>query len=115
MIKQMRTFRQQSWPFFLIEKGAKFFFFFSMILVGLYLLGSFQEFLDESQVMLLRGLEFTTLLGALLSLYGIIIFFYSGLRWGHFRIGKVLLYFFLFVMNGGLLILIRFFSAWFRI
>ena len=115
IILSMKPIQRRSWPFFLIEKGAQFLFFFSVILVGVYLLGNFQEFLDESQVMLLRGLEQATLLGALLSLYGIVIFFYSGLRWGRFQMGKILLYVLLFIIDGSLLVLTRFFSVWFRI
>ncbi len=46
----------------LLGKGALFFFLLSLLVLGTYLLGNFQDFLDGSQLFLLRGLEVTLLL-----------------------------------------------------
>ena len=40
----------------LLGRGAVFFLLLSLLLLGTYLLGNFQEFLDGSQRLLLRGL-----------------------------------------------------------
>lgn len=114
-IISMRGERNTGWLVFLIEKSAQFLFWLFCLCFGLYILGNFQRFLDRSQIMLLRIVEFSSFFCALLSLYGIVFYFFSGLKWGRFRLTKVLLYSALFIISTGVQVLLRFFTAWFQI
>jgi len=107
--------RHASWLVFLIEKTAQFLFLLSCLCLALYILGNFQLFLDSSQIMLLRIVVFTSFFCALLSLYGVVFYFFSGLKWGRIRLAKLLLYTGLFIVSAGVQVLLRFFTAWFQL
>ena len=60
------------WMAALLEKSLVFLFQFSLIVLGLYVLGNFQKFLDLSQNILLQSLIVSSLLGGILSLYSML-------------------------------------------
>ncbi len=62
---QSNLHRRAEWAFVLhtlsrvLGRATVFFFLLSLLLLGLYLLGNFQEFLDSTQVFLLEMLKVT--------------------------------------------------------
>lgn len=78
----------------LLESLSAFFFIFSLIILGLYLLGNFQEFLDETQRFLLSALRICGLLCALTGVYYTV----SLVLW-MFRRGRFLLLRFLYALT----------------
>jgi hypothetical protein len=99
----------------LLGKGAAFFFLLSLLLASTYLLGSFQEFLDSSQLFLLRGLEVVLLLEVVFSALYIGFLLMKALVQGRFLILPFFLTFLSMAFCFGLLLSLKFLSAWFQL
>ena len=104
-----------SWILALVEKSIRFLLIFSFLLIGLYLLGNFQLFLDDSQKIIMKTLEFTTLTGAILTFYHLTILILVGFNFKKFNLHRVIQYIVILMLNSTLLIILKFFSAWFKI
>lgn len=99
----------------LIERTIVFLFQFSVLLLVLYAVGNFQEFLDQSQTYLVRGLTVSTALGVVLSLYMTVYQLFAGfVVKGEAKV-RVLLFMMLFLFNAAVLTALQFFSAWFHL
>jgi hypothetical protein len=90
---------------------AAFCFVLSQLVLALYLLGNFQEFLDATQILLLSLLRPTLLAGILSAL----VFAAVCLAAGRLRAGRLILCFLSAVYCTALLLVTGFLSAWFQI
>ena len=97
----------------LIERIAVFLFQFSLLILVLYGVGSFQEFLDRSQTYLLHALIASTLLGGILCIYMIIYLIVAAFVIGIESKSRVLLFTGLLLFNAAVFAALRLFSAWF--
>ncbi len=106
---------EKHWLVILIERTIVFLFQFSVLLLVLYAVGNFQEFLDQSQTYLVRGLTVSTALGVVLSLYMIVYqLFAVFVVKGEAKV-RVLLFMMLLFFNAAVLTALQFFSAWFHL
>ncbi|MBN1697813.1 MAG: hypothetical protein JW881_09890 [Spirochaetales bacterium] len=69
--KQIR----KTWLFHVLGKLTLFLVLFSLLLLFLYIVGNFQEFLDATQIFLLKTLEITLLASAIIATYYIVFLF----------------------------------------
>ena len=104
----------RNWLVFLIEKALRFLFLFSLFLLVLYLLGSFQNFLDRTEWILLRSLTANTLIGGVLAVYTLLYYIGAAVATRRFPLGRLVLSLVLLGFNTGVLVLIKFFTVWFR-
>jgi hypothetical protein len=97
--------------YWLAGRLAIFCFVFSALVLALYLLGNFQEFLDATQVLLLALLR-PALLAAILSALT-----YAAVSFavGRPRAGRLILCFFSIAFSSALLLVTGFLSAWFQL
>jgi len=98
-----------------LEKVRNFLFVFSILLLVLYILGNLQNFLDRSQIVLLKVLMVATLIGGILSLYSFLYRMIFGALHGRFSFGRIFSCILIFLFNASVLIVLKFFSAWFQI
>ncbi len=103
------------WMAALLEKSLVFLFQFSLIVLGLYVLGNFQKFLDLSQNILLQSLIVSSLLGGILSLYSMLYQIVSWFMFKRVHIMKVIYCLLLLLFNSAVLVLFKFFVSWFQI
>jgi hypothetical protein len=103
------------WIVSLIEKILFFLFQFSLILLVLYGLGNFQEFLDRSQDLILQALTINTILGAILSIYWILHHIFAWVLTRNFRLTRFMQVAILLLYNAALLVILKFFISWFQI
>ncbi|MQY76083.1 MAG: hypothetical protein GH155_00440 [Spirochaeta sp.] len=87
-----------------------FFFVVSLLLLGIYLLGNFQDFLDTSQLFLLKILEFFLLIEVVLSLFYIIFILFYAVNTGKLALLRLLLAFFSLSFCFVLLLVLKFLS-----
>ena len=99
--------------FRVMGRSLVFFFVVSLLLLGLYLLGNFQGFLDTSQLFLLESLEFFLLIEVVLSLFYIIFILYYAVSTGKMRLLRLILAFLSLSFCFALLLALKFLSAWF--
>ena len=97
----------------IVSRGLVFFFILSLLTLSLYLLGNFQEFLDSSQIFLLRLLEINLLFEVFLGLFYIFLVFVMKKQKQLFV--KLILSFLSVVFCFFLLLTFKFLSAWFQI
>jgi hypothetical protein len=97
--------------YWLSGRMAAFCFAVSQLVLALYLLGSFQEFLDSTQVLLLALLRPTLLAGILSAL----VFAAVSIGVGRPRAGRLVLCFLAAVYCAALLLVTGFLSAWFQL
>ena len=97
-----------------IEKCIHFLFAFSLFLLALYLLGNFQSFLDRSQTLILKTLEWATVIGGILCLYRLGYQMVSWIWLKSFKISKLIAYLSLLSINAGILLSLKLVTAWFR-
>jgi len=90
-----------------------FFLVVSLLLLGLYMLGNFQDFLDTSQLFLLKSLEFSLLIEVVLSLFYIIFILFYAVSTGKLRLLRLILAFLSLSFCFVLLLALKFLSAWF--
>ena len=102
------------WLLMLLEKSIHFLVTFSLFLLGMYLLGNYQSFLDSSQAMILGALEICVLVGAILSCYRLLWQFFSWIWLRYFKITSLLLYSCIFAVNAAILIALKFITTWFK-
>ena len=99
----------------LLGKGAVFFLLLSLLLLGTYLLGNFQDFLDDSQRFLLRGLELTLVLQVVFgALYLGALVLRAAVR-GRFRFLRFTLAALALVLCAVLLLGLKFLSSWIQL
>jgi hypothetical protein len=99
--------------YWLVSRAATFSFVMAMLMFALYLLGSFQEFLDSSQVLLLALLRITLLAEILLSALYILVALLLGRP--QRRLGRLLLSFLSAGFCTSLLLVLGFLTAWFQL
>ena len=99
--------------FRVMGRSLVFFFVVSLLLLGLYLLGNFQDFLDTSQLFLLKSLEISLLIEVVLSLFYIIFILFSTVSTGKLDLLRLILAFFSLSFCFALLLALKFLSAWF--
>jgi hypothetical protein len=97
--------------YWLTGRMAVFCFVLSALVLALYLLGNFQEFLDATQVLLLTLLRLTLLAGILSALTYAAVSFAVGRP----RAGRLVLCFLSIAYSGALLLVTGFLSAWFQL
>ena len=99
--------------YWLVARGVVFFFVMSLLMVCLYLLGNFQEFLDTTQIFLLDTLRLSLLAEVFLGvLYIFLVFF---LRRQRRYVVKLILCFVSVLFCWVLLLGVSFLSAWFQL
>jgi hypothetical protein len=92
-------------------RAAVFFFLLSVLVLALYLLGNFQDFLDSTQVLLLTLLRLALLAEILLAL----LYIPLSIALGRQRVGRLLLCLLSAAYGVALLLATGFLSAWFQI
>ena len=115
ILRQMPERTSQTWVISVLEKVRNFLFVFSILLLVLYILGNLQNFLDRSQIVLLKVLMVATLIGGILSLYSFLYRMIFGALHGRFSFGRIFSCILIFLFNASVLIVLKFFSAWFQI
>jgi len=99
--------------YWLVARAVVFFFIFSLLLFLLYLLGNFQEFLDSTQILLIRLLKSSLLTEVFFgSLYLLLVFI---LRRQRRYVGRVILCCLATLTCFALLLTFSFLSAWFQL
>jgi hypothetical protein len=98
--------------YWLAGRAAVFFFVLSLLVLALYLLGNFQDFLDSSQLLLLSILRISLLAEILTALAYFLMIFLLG-RWRRYP-GRLVLCFLAAVFSTALLLAVSFLSAWFQ-
>jgi hypothetical protein len=96
-----------------MARAVVFFFIFSLLLFLLYLLGNFQEFLDSTQIFLIKLLKFSLLAEVFIGfLYVLLVFLLQRQRR---YLGKLILCSLSIVSSFALLLAFSFLSAWLQI
>ncbi len=103
------------WMAALLEKSLVFLFQFSLIVLGLYVLGNFQKFLDLSQNILLQTLIISSLLGGIISLYWMLFQIGTWFIMKRVYIMKFIYCLLLLLFNSAVLLVFKFFVSWFQI
>jgi hypothetical protein len=96
----------------LISRAAVFFFVLALIVLSLYLLGNFQEFLDTTQIFLLNLLELCLLMEVWVGAVHILLLFV--VHETKHRLLRLVLGFTAVVLSYALLLAFKFLSAWFQ-
>jgi hypothetical protein len=97
----------------LVARAVVFFGIFSLLLFLLYLLGNFQEFLDSSQIFLIRLLKISLLSEVFTGLLYVVLVFM--LRRQRRFLGKLILCSLSILGSFFLLLVFSFLSAWFQL
>ena len=97
--------------YWLAGRAAVFCFVLSLLVLALYLLGNFQEFLDATQILLLTLLRLALLAGILSALTYAAVSFAVGRP----RASRLILCFLSVAYNAALLLVTGFLSAWFQL
>jgi hypothetical protein len=85
------------------------------LLAGLlYFVGNFQDFMDETQTLLLRIIEFTGLVFIVTALYYQVLNLVVGFRWKIWFIGEIVFTSIGLIVSSGLFLLIKFLLTWFQ-
>ena len=96
----------------MVARSVVFFFIFSLLLFLLYFLGNFQEFLDSTQIFLIRLLKVSLLAEVFVGLLYILMVFL--LRRQRRFLGKVILCSLSVAASLVLLLAFSFLTAWFQ-
>ena len=108
----METKRPDHWIAQLTQRSARFLTLMSLILLGLYLLGNFQDFATDNLEYLLKALEFCCLIGAIVSIYSLIYYIIQSFTKKAAYLGKILITSFAVIYNTGIYLAIKFLAAW---
>ncbi|HUX21606.1 MAG TPA: hypothetical protein VMW69_10245 [Spirochaetia bacterium] len=76
----METSNEQFWLPSVVARICFFLFFFSLLVLSLFLLGNFQNFLDSTQVSLLHIFEGSSLLYVVTTLYYVVLRIVTAIR-----------------------------------
>jgi hypothetical protein len=98
-----------------VERISRILILLSLLLLYLYIAGNFQQFLDSSQSLLLTGLEYTTLIGGLFTLYSLIYRIVAAFWQKRIYTGKLILNTVILAVNIALLLLIKLARPWFQV
>lgn len=96
----------------LISRATVFFLVLALIILALYFLGNFQEFLDTTQIFLLHLLELCLLVEVVSGLFHILLLFLVPET--RHRLLRLVLSFTAVMISYALLLLFKFLSAWFQ-
>ena len=94
------------------ERSARFLTLFSLVLLGLFLLGNFQDFAADNLRYLLRALEFCCLIGALISIYILVYYIIHSIIKKTAFLGKIVVVVISAIYNAGIYLAIKFLGAW---
>jgi hypothetical protein len=97
----------------LISRATVFFFVLAMIVLALYFLGNFQEFMDATQIFLLQLLELCLLAAVGAGAFHILLLFLVP-ETKH-RLLRLVLSFAGLIVSYALLLAFKFLSAWFQL
>ncbi|MBN2535314.1 MAG: hypothetical protein JXB88_20710 [Spirochaetales bacterium] len=104
---------RKTWLFSLLGRLTIFFVLFSLLLLFLYIIGNYQEFLDSSQFLLLKLLEIISLFGAICGMYYIFFLFFIALLEKKILILRFILTILIIILCSILFTGIKFLSSWF--
>jgi len=99
--------------YWLVARGVVFFFIFSLLLFLLYLLGNFQEFLDSTQIFLIKLLKISLLTEVFLGVLYIVLVFVLRRQRRYYL--KLIFCSLSVVISYLLLLAFSFLSAWFQL
>jgi hypothetical protein len=99
--------------YWLVARAVVFFFIFSLLLFLLYLLGNFQEFLDSTQIFLIKLLKISLLTEVFLGVLYILLVFVLRRQRRHYL--KLIFCSLSVVISYLLLLAFSFLSAWFQL
>ncbi|MCK5005762.1 MAG: hypothetical protein KAR73_00135 [Spirochaetales bacterium] len=99
--------------YWLVARGVVFFFIFSLLLFLLYLLGNFQEFLDSTQIFLIKLLKISLLAEVFLGILYILLVFILRRQRRYYL--KLIFCSLSVVISYLLLLAFSFLSAWFQL
>jgi len=102
------------WILWLTERTGRLLTLFSFILLGLYLLGNFQDFLEQNQRYLLRGLEYCCLVGGLAGLYSAVYHVGRIIARRKPALGRLLVSLLMVVYDFGIYASLKLLTAWLR-
>ena len=94
------------------ERSARFLTLFSLVLLGLYLLGNFQDFAADNLRYLLKALEFCCLIGALISIYALVYYIFHSVSRKTAYLGKIIVSTLSALYNAGIYLALKFLAAW---
>jgi len=94
------------------ERSARFLTLFSFVLLGLYLLGNFQDFADDNLRYLLKAIEFCCLIGALISIYSLLYYVIHSISKKTVFLGKMVIATISAAYNTGIYLALKFLAAW---
>jgi hypothetical protein len=108
----MSAIHNDDWFLMFLGKVSVFFVFATCILVFYYMVGNFQGFIDSTQRMLLTLLELASLIGFIIEVYKLILFFIRAVREKKMQIGRFIrgLVFLLYFL--GIYLLLKFLATW---
>jgi hypothetical protein len=104
---------RKTWLFSLLGRLTLFFILFALLVLFLYIIGNYQEFLDSSQLLLLKILEVVSLFGAIIGMYYIFFLFFIALLEKKIFILRFILTFLSIIVSIFLFSGIKFLSSWF--
>lgn len=105
---------RKTWLFSLLGRLILFFVLFSLLILFLYIIGNYQEFLDSSQFLLLKILEVVSLFGGICATYYIFFLFFIVLVEKKLLILRFILTIISIVLCIILFSGIKFLSSWFN-
>lgn len=98
--------KREMWLQHIAGRLCIFLFAFNAIAAGLFLLGNAQEFLESTQLLLLRMLKTGSIVFLCTLVYFIVILIVEGIRLGRFRFGL-----FFLALGGGAIVSLVFFLS----
>jgi hypothetical protein len=108
----MNISRKYEWLLTVLQKVSLFLAISSIVTVFYYIIGNFQDFLDSTQIILLRLIEIITLAGFIIELYLLVMLIVIAVkdkRMFAFRFVSTVVLFGYFL---GIYIIIKFVSSW---
>ena len=104
--------KREMWLQHIAGRLCAFLFSVMVITVGLFLLGNAQEFLERTQLLLLRILKTGSIVFLCTAVYFMIMLVFEGIRLRRFRIGQFFLTLGGVALVGAVFFLANFISSW---
>lgn len=104
---------RKTWLFSLLGRLTAFLALLSLLILFLYIIGNYQQFLDSSQLLLLKILETVSLFGAISGIYYIFFIFFIGLMEKKVMVLRLVLTILIILVCVFLFSGIKFLSSWF--
>ncbi|MBN2737302.1 MAG: hypothetical protein JXR70_10000 [Spirochaetales bacterium] len=102
------------WLTGLLGKIFGFVFLITLIFIIYFVIGNFQNFLDQTQIVLINIISVLTLLNFLVGVFYLVCLFFDSFRQRKGRIIRLILAFFLSFVMLLLTLFFKFFTAWFH-